>query len=222
MNKGRIYICLIIILCIILIVREGCYRSSSDKLVSDITSYKDSAKVEKLKNGALIYTNAALELKTQKQLITLASSINDTVKQMLKRFKSITNVTNITNTFLAGGDTVRLSNEIPCDFNPIKIRTGHDSTYHLVGTISKKSFSVDSLSIKDNQTFVFGRRKISFMKYDNVVDINHSNSLMKTSNIKNYQFTPDKKWFERTWVHIAIGATGAAIIKQVITIFIPK
>lgn len=204
MNRNSILYIILTSIVLLLIVRECQHKSDSDNLVKDITTYSTVPKVEKLKNGSLVYTNTSLKIQSEKQLRTLAESINDNVKQMLKNFKSVTNVTNITNEFYAGGDTVK--NNIPCDFKPFKARHGSDSTYKLVMTISKNYNTVDSLSIKDSLSLVFGRRKQGFMKYDHAVDINHSNPLMRTTNIRSYQYDPQKKWYERTWVHMIAGA----------------
>jgi hypothetical protein len=219
--KNYILYSTIIILALILVVREGCNRKSEDKLISDITSYKDSAKIEKLKNGALIYTNTALKLNSEKQLRELAASISENVKLILKNFKSVSNVTYITNEFNTFGDTAKNQTIIPCDFKPFKTRHGSDSTYNLVMTIAKDYNTVDSLNIKDSIALVFGRKKVGFMKYDYAVDINHSNYLMKTTNIKNYQFKPEKKWYEKTITHMGIGGTAVLIIIEGLKYLIP-
>ena len=204
MKRDYVYIGILIVMISFFLFRECSNQKQTDQLVRNISLYSDTAKVEKLKNGILIYTNTSLKLQSEEQIRILASSLNDTIKQMVKRFKSVSNVTYVTNKFYASGDTIRYAN-IPCDFKPFKVRRGEDSTYKLVGTISKNYFSVDSLTIKDNIALIFGRKKVGFMKHDYAVDINHSNSMMKTTNIKDYKYIPEKKWYERTWVHMGIG-----------------
>lgn len=209
------YIILIVILGLLILLRESCNRIDKDQLVKDITSYSDSVKFERLKNGALISTNTSLKLESQEQMRILASNLGDTVKQMIDKFKSLSNVTYVTNKFYAGKDTIKLETQIPCDFKPFKVRRGTPKTYAFVGTIAKDYFSIDSLSIHDTTTLVFGRKKIGFMKHDYAVDINHSNELMKSTNIKDYKYNPKKKWYERTWVHALVGAAGYVAVKEV-------
>jgi hypothetical protein len=202
----RNYIILIVIIILFFGIREWLNMKNENKLVSNIANYSDTVKLERLKNGALVETNSSLILNTEKEVRILASHINDTVAQMLKKFQSLSNVTYVTNKFYAGNDTIKYETKIPCYFPPFKVRRGTDTTYRFVGTIGQDYFAVDSLSILDNQTLVFGRKKVGFMKYDNVVDINHSNSLMKSTNIKDYKYVPKKKWYERTVVHLGEGA----------------
>lgn len=194
--------------------REGCNQRKTDNLISDIANYKDTAKYEKLKNGALISTNVSLKLQSQDQLKALVAAINDTVKQMFDRFKKVNNVTHVTNQFYAGKDTIKYETKIPCSFAPFKVRRGTPSTYKFVGTIGQDYFAVDSLSIEDKTTLIFGRKKVGFMKYDYAVDINHSNPLMISTNIKDYKYEPKKKWFERTWVHWVEGAIAESVVRQ--------
>lgn len=222
MKVSYLYWVVIIILISALFFRECTRQSEMDNLVSSITNYKDTVKIEKLKNGALIYSNQMLVLNSQEQIKSLASAMNDTLKMMLKKFKSVTNVTTINNQFFTGGDTIKYAQNIPCDFEPFKVRRGTDSTYKFVATIGKKYFSIDTLGIKDKQSIVFGRKKTGFMKYDYTAEINHSNPLISTYGIKSYQYIPQKQWFERTWVHILAGAVGESIIRQGVNFYIQK
>lgn len=210
MKRDYFYIVGIIILCIFFSFRECQHNNNTDNLISEIANYKGEVKIEKLKNGALVYTNKVLKLNSEKQLKELAENLNNNMKEMLKNFKSVSNVTYVTNEFNSYGDTSKNIVTIPCDFKPFKVRHGSDSTYKLVMTVAKNYTSVDSLNIKDSLSLVFGRRKQGFMKYDYAVDINHNNHLMKTTSIKTYQYTPDKKWYERTLVHMGVG--GAIVI----------
>lgn len=221
MKRHIIYLSVIALLIIIFFLRERYHDALENKYSMDLISYKDTAKIERLKNGALVFSNNSLKLKTEEQLKLLISQ-DETTRLMVAKFKSLSNVTNITNVFQAGGDSVNNPIEIPCDFKPFQVTVGTDSTYKLLGTISKKTFSVDNLKIIDKETLVFGRKKAGFMKHDYVVDINHTNKLMTTSNIKDYKYVPDKKWYEKTWVHMGAGGAIAVIIIKGITYLIPR
>lgn len=221
-NTNRNWIIVVAILIVLFGIRECRNQNATDSLVKNITNYSDTVKFEKLKNGALVSTNESLKLQSEEQVRIMASNINDTVKEMLKKFKALNNVTYVTNKFYAGGDTIKIETPIPCDFKPFKVRRGTDtdSSYRFVGTIGKDFFSIDTISFKDHQTLVFGRKKTGFMKSDYVVDINHSNPYMVTTNIKDYKYVPQKKWYERTWVHMVAGAVIETGIRQGVSTYI--
>lgn len=207
MEKNRerlIFIGIIILLILFALFREWRSGVAADNLVRDIKNYSDSATYYKLKNGAEVATNVSLKLQSEEQLRIMVSN-NDTVKQMIKKFKDLKAVTYITNNFHAGKDTIRLTNIIPCDFPPFKVRRG-DSTYKFVGTIAPKYFSVDSIDIPNKLTIVQGRKKMGFMKYDYAIDVTNSNPMMKTTNIADYRYVPQKKWYERQWFAAILGA----------------
>lgn len=208
--KTKHWLIIISVLLIIFVVREGCNQKTTDNLIQDITSYSDSAKFERLKNGALISVNTSLKLQSQDQLRVLASNLGDTVKQMFDKFKSVNSVTYVTNQFFTGKDTIKFETKIPCSFPPFKVRREVSKSYKFVGTIGQDYFAIDSLSVPDSMTIIHGRKKVSFLKYDHVVAINHSNPLMITTNITDLKYDPKKKWYERTWVH----ALGGIIIYQ--------
>ncbi len=209
-SVNRNWIIFVITLLLLFGVREWFNQKRQDTLISDIVNYSDSARFERLKNGALISVNSTLELNSEKQIRDLASKWSDTMERLVNEFKSIDGATYITNKFYAGKDTIKYETQIPCDFSPFKVRRGTSKTYQLVGTIGKDYFSVDSLAIHDSVGLVFGRKKVGFMKYDNVVAINHTNPLMISTNITDLKYKPEKKWYERTWVH----ALGGALIYQ--------
>jgi len=179
-------------------------RSSANHAI-DIAAYSDIASHYALKGGAQVATNKALALNSQKEMKAFATSINDTVAKMFKKFKSVSAVTYTTNNFFKGGDTILTAGNIPCDFDPYPVRES-DSTYTFKGTVAKKYFSVDSIFVPNKITTIFGRKKTGFMKYDYVVDINNSNPLMTTTNIKAYQYDPKKKWHETRWANMLFGA----------------
>lgn len=220
MRVSYLYWIVIIILISTLFFRECTRQSEIDSLVSSIVNYKDTVKIEKLKNGALVYSNQMLVLNSQEQIKALASSMNDTIKLMLKKFKSVTNVTTINNQFFTSGDTAKFAQNIPCDFKPFKVRRGSDSTFKLVSTISKDYFTIDTLSLKDKQSIVFGRKKVGFMKYDYTAEINHSNPMISTYGIKSYQYVPQKQWYEKAWVHILFGAVAETAVRQGVNYYI--
>ena len=185
--------------------REYSHSKNEDKLVSDIAMYNGIVDTLTLQNGALITSNNTLTLHSEEQLKSIVSQLNDTIKLMVKKFKNLSSVTYITNNFEAGNDSSSFASAIPCDFKPFKARYS-DSTYSIAQTIHRDRFVIDTLKVPNKTVLVFGKKKVGFMKYDNFVDINNSNPLMVASNIKNYTFTPEKKWHETRLANMAFGA----------------
>ena len=184
--------------------REYSHAKEVDKFVADLSKYDGVIEEITLSNGALVSSNNALAVNTQDQLKSIASQINDTVAQMIKKFKRLSNVTYVTNNFEAGNDSSDFAKEIPCDFKPFSAMYS-DSTYSIYQTIHKNKFVIDTLVVPNRMALVFGQKKTGFMKRENYVDINNSNPLMVASNIKNYTFTPQKKWYDTRLANIGFG-----------------
>lgn len=211
MKRDFIYISIILLLIIFGIVYENINKSKrEDDLISQLSSYSDTVKFYKLNNEALISSNKMVELHSQKQFESLAKSMSDTLYQIMKKFKKVQSIMYATNNFYTAGDTIK-SNVITCDFDPYKVRRS-DSTYSFVGTVAKKYFSIDSLYIPNKLSIVTGRKKTGFLKSEITVDVNNSNSRMVTTNIQAYTFSPEKRWYEKTWVHMLAGASIQTLI----------
>jgi hypothetical protein len=205
MKEHKTYIGVIILLVLALLFQSWRSQVREDNFVQKVITYSDLAQHYALKSGAQVATNTALSVSSQKQMNAFAASINDTIAKIAKRFKTVQNITYATNQFYTGGDTIKLKDSIPCNFAAKKVRHS-DSTYTATGTISPTYFSIDSVYVPNKIGLVSGRKKIGFMKHDYGVDITNSNPKMYTSNITSYQFVPEKKWYERTIVHIFVGA----------------
>jgi hypothetical protein len=194
---------LILVITFIFFFRECGHQRDEDSLVSNITSYKDSAKYYNLKVDGMkveVAYNKSLVLENDKQIKSVLSSMNDTIARLIKKFKDVKSGTIINNYTSISGDTIKLKGDsIPCDFKAFKVR--RDSVYyHFVGTIAKSYFSIDTLSIPDKTTLIIGRKKIGFLKYEERAELFHSNPLVHTTNIGNYETIKRKK-------RIGIGAS---------------
>ncbi len=203
-NYGRyVSYAIIIILIILLLFQQWKSGKNEDRLIKNIATYSDSASFYKTKSGLDVATNKSLILNSEEQLKAMVALTADT-KEIIKKYKDLKSVTYITNNFTAGGDTIR-HNSIPCDFTPFPVR--HISKeYTFKGTVGKGFFSVDSLIVPDTLKIFQGRKKTGFLKYAYSMDVTHSNELMKTTNIADYRYIPEKKIWEKTWVHWIEGA----------------
>ena len=210
----KVMAAVIVVIAFIAIFRECGHQRDADNLVNDIAGYKDLAKHYNLKvNGMKVEVayNKSLVLENNKQVKSVLSSMNDTIARLIKKFKDIKSGTIINNYTTISRDTIKLKGDsIPCDFKAFKVR--RDSIYyHFVGTISKKYFSIDTLSIPNKTTLVIGRKKIRFLKYEEGAEIFNSNPLVHTTNIGNYEVIKRKK-------RIGIGASvgyGFAVGNQI-------
>lgn len=206
----------------VIIILAGIDKCSSVKKMEDISialaNYTGEVKEMRLSNNALVASNKSLELITQDQMKEIAAK-NDTVKQMIKKFKQVQNITYITNNFEASGDSSNFNKPIPCEFNPFK-DTLSTPNYTLEQTVSRNGIKVDRLFIPNEQKLVFGTKRVGLFKTEHTVDVNNSNELMKVSNIKNYTFVPEKRWYEKWWVHsllgVGVGSAGTIFLNNAI------
>jgi hypothetical protein len=215
-KKDRIYIAGILLLLAIFIFREGCHQSKEGRLVQDIQLYKDTAMHYKGPNDAMVDFNKTLVVNTQKELEAIISK-NDTLLKLLEKFKDIKSTTIIREHFSIDHDTIRLTNQIPCDFSPIHV-TRDSSNYYFTGTITRNTFSIDSLSIPNKQSIVVGTKKIGIFKHEKRVEIINSNPLLHTDKIQSYVINDKPKWFQQKWFAFTLGAVvGAVAAKELLS-----
>ena len=200
--KDKILYIIIGVLVVILLLREGCSNSSSNDLVKEIANYKTKAEYYEGLNGAEIAKNNALMLHNTEQIKSLLNK-NDTLSELMKKYKEIQNVTIINNSTEIRNDSIAYDTlRIPCDFEPFQVR--RDSLYYtFAGTIAPEYFKIDSLKIPDEQSIVFGKRKMGFLKRrEYTAEVVHSNPLIKTTNIGSYGVKEKRKK-----VVVSLGAT---------------
>lgn len=193
MKDNRVLYTIIAILVALLLLREGCNQSSTNDLVKNITQYKTEAKHYKGLNGADVAQNNALMLENSEQIKALLNK-NDTLSELMKKYKHLQNVTIINNTTQIRDDSISFDTlRIPCDFEPFQVKRD-SSHYKFYGTIAKDYFRIDSLNIPDEQSIVFGKRKMGFLKRaEYVTEVVHSNPLIKTTNIGSYSVKEKRK-----------------------------
>ncbi len=192
-NKNNFLYLLIISLIIILIVREGCHSSTGNKLLKDVLNYKTDAKHYKGINGVDVAQNNTLMLDNQDHIKTLLAK-NDTLAKLMKAYSQLKSVYITKNITVIRGDSIAYDTlRIPCDFKPFTVF--RDSAhYQFYGTIAPAYFKIDSLKIPDNQTIVFGLRKMGFLKArEYTAEVVHSNPLVKTTNIGSYAIKEKRK-----------------------------
>lgn len=205
-NKyNRVYLLIIGILVILLLIREGCNRAETDKLVSDIANYKTESQSYKTKLGLEINTNRALALKTQDQIQSLLAS-NDTLKEWVNEFKKIKGAVVTRETTIIQQVAVPFDKVIPCDFKPFPAKK-ETKDFQFYATVANTGLTLDSLKIPNECKIIIGEKRKGFLnlKSELAVDVNNSNPYIKTSNISGYVYEPEKKWYERMWVNFVVG-----------------
>jgi len=192
-SKERILYIAIAVLVVILLLREGCNQSSTNSLLKEAMQYKTEATHYKGLNGAEVAQNKALMLENQQQIKDLLYK-NDTLSELMKKYKDLKNVTIINNkTEIRNDSIVYDTTRIPCDFKPFQVR--RDSIHYMfAGTIAPDYFVIDSLKIHDEQSIVFGKRKMGFLKRpEYTAEVIHSNPLIRTNNIGTYSIKEKRK-----------------------------
>lgn len=198
-----IIISLITIIVCLFLFRECQHQKDVDSLVKSISNYSDSAKHYKNKYG-VVATNSTLKFDNSEQLKNYLSN-NDTLKQLLKKFKKINTVTIIKEKIYIH-DTVPIPYEstIPCDFEPFKVRRD-TGWYHFVGTIHRNKFVIDTILIPNKQTIAVGYKRINLFKTESRVEVTNSNPFIQNSNVGGYLINDKKKWYQRPVVTFLIG-----------------
>jgi hypothetical protein len=201
-NKKTIPYIIIAVLVVVLLLREGCNQSSTNDLIKDIAEYKTEVKHYKGKDGAEVAQNKALMLENQQQIKALLNK-NDTLSELMKKYKDLKNVTIVNNSMQIRDDSIPYDTiRIPCDFEPFQV-IRDSSHYQFAGTVSQEFFRIDSLTIPDEQSIVFGKRKMGFLKKrEYTAEVIHSNPLIRTTNIGSYAIKE-----KRNKLVISVGGT---------------
>lgn len=184
-REFRNYGILIVISVIALIFRECQHQKQVDNLVTDISDYKDTAYHYKGENGKLIAYNQALELQNEDQVKALLKKDED-FRVLLDGFKNINATGSVTNIFQVKSDTIKLTDTIPCDFNPISVSKERDSIYSIYATITPSELIIDSLKIQNTMKFVVGEKKTGLFKKEKRIEVLNTNPNIKTTGTTAY------------------------------------
>lgn len=201
-HRRYIYIIVsVVVLAICLFIFQDCqHKNQVNGLVKDISTYSDSAEHYKSKYGIIAF-NQTLKFNNEEQLKNYLSN-NDTLKDLLKKFKKLNSVTIVTQKIVIH-DTVPIyfDKPIPCDFKPfavIKDSTHSKSKpFYFKGTIFPDKFTIDSVLIPNKQTIVVGTKRINLFKKEERAEVINSNSLIAISNIGAYTVVNKKKWYQK-------------------------
>lgn len=217
-NLEKVLIGVVIVSASLFSIKSCQDSNKEDKLIHNIQTYSDSAKYYKGLGNVTIAYNKTLELKNKQQIKDYLSkdSTNKVLLNELRKFKRVDNVIVTQTNTLIQHDTILLSDSIPCDFAPIRVRKDNGD-YSFSGTITQKSFYIDSLEIPNKISIIVGRRKTGFMKSELNAIIYNSNPLVSNSNIASLTIKEEKKFYQKTWFHMIVGGIiGGAITYKLV------
>ena len=209
-NKNRIYIAVLSIICLMLLLQLFQKCESEEVQLANIEALNSQTKIYKLKNGQLV-TSVDNLLYTKEQLKKSLLMKDKRVKELTDKFSHIKSVTKyVSNTKF---DTIKLvyQDSIPCNFE----RIGSDlkQWYHIAYKSNQKGVEITELSIPDSVIVVTGdKRKWFWGKRTSVTDITHANPFVETESIQHIEVVQLAKWYDSTILKIAIGFIGGVLL----------
>jgi hypothetical protein len=209
-NKNRIYIVVLLVLCLILL-SQLFQKCESEKLqLANIEALNSQTKVYKLKNGQLVTSVENLHY-TNSQLKSSLLMKDKNVKELVNKFSNVKSVTKyVTNTKF---DTIKLvyKDSIPCNFE--KVGSDLKEWYHIAYKSNQKGVEITELSIPDSVIVVTGeKRKWFWGKRTSVTDITHANPFVETESIQHIEVVKPAKWYDSTIFKIGVGFIGGILL----------
>ena len=209
-NKNRIYISVLLIVCLILLSQLFQKCQSEKVQLANIEALNSQTKVYKLKNGQLVTSVENLSY-TNKQLKNSVLMKDKKVKELINKFSNVKAITKyVTNTKF---DTIKLvyNDSIPCNFE----RVGSDlkQWYHIAYKSNQKGVEITELSIPDSVIVVTGdKRKWFWGKSTSVTDITHANPFVETESIQHIEVVQPARWYDSTIFKIGVGFIGGILL----------
>ena len=209
-NKNRIYIVVLLVLCLILL-SQLFQKCESEKLqLANIEALNSQTKVYKLKNGQLVTSVENLHY-TNSQLKSSLLMKDKNVKELVNKFSNVKSVTKyVTNTKF---DTIKLvyKDSIPCNFE--KVGSDLKEWYHIAYKSNQKGVEITELSIPDSVIVVTGeKRKWFWGKRTSVTDITHANPFVETESVQHIEVVRPAKWYDSTIFKIGVGFIGGIFL----------
>lgn len=211
-NKNRIYIMVLLIVCLLLL-SQLFQKCESEKLqLANVEALNKEAKVYKLKNGQLVISVENLNY-TNAQLKNSILMKDKKVKELVNKFSNVKSVTKyVTNTKF---DTIKLvyNDSIPCEFE--RIGSDMKEWYHIAYKSNQKGVEITELSIPDSVIVVTGdKRKWFWGKRTSVTDITHANPFVQTESVQHIEVVKPAKWYDSTIFKIGLGFIGGVFLMK--------
>jgi hypothetical protein len=202
-DKKRIYIVALLILCLILISQLFSKCENEKIQLANVKALNSKIIFYKLKNGDLVTSVENLSY-TNSQLKNSIIMKDKKVKELTNKFSKVKGITTyVTNTKF---DTIKLTykDSVPCNFE----RNGSvlEEWYHIAYNSNQKGVDIYELSIPDSVIVVTGdKRKWFWGKRTSVTDITHANPFVETESIQHIEVKEKTKWYDTTLFKVGIG-----------------
>lgn len=209
-TKNRIYIVLLMIVCLILLSQLFQKCQSEKVQLANVEALNSRTEVYKLKNGQLVTSVENLSY-TNSQLKNSLLMKDKKVKELINKFSNVKSVTKyVTNTKF---DTIKLvyKDSIPCNFEII----GSDlkEWYHIAYKSNQKGVEITELSIPDSVIVATGdKRKWFWGKRTSVTDITHANPFVETESVQHIEVINPTKWYDSTIFKLGVGFIGGILL----------
>lgn len=211
-NRNRIYIVVLMIVCLILLSQLFQKCESERVQLANVEALNKQTEVYKLKNGQLVTSVENLSY-TNSQLKNSLLMKDKKVKELLDKFSNVKSVTKyVTNTKF---DTIKLvyQDSVPCNFE----RIGSDlkQWYHIAYKSNQRGVEITELSIPDSVIVATGdKRKWFWGKRTSVTDITHANPFVETESIQHIEIVQPTKWYDSTILKIGVGLIGGIFLMK--------
>jgi hypothetical protein len=163
-----------------------------------------------LKNGQLVVSNKTLSAVNKKQAIELIGK-SKSIDQLTAQFSKVKTIISYKTKLQIDSIPVPYKDSIPCVFE----KTGRvfDENYSFDYESNQQGFKVKNIILPDSVALVSGiKRKWFWGKETHVIDITHSNSLIKTEGLQSVEITPKVKFWNTTVFKIGIGVVAGALL----------
>lgn len=202
-----------IILFIILVSTCNRYKEESDTAYLNNTTLLDSIRYYKLKSGSLVASKTVIEYDS-KQLKSLVRESNKTVKEITEKFNKVeVIVQTITKTKI---DSIKVVYKDTLNSHYKRFGSKIEPHYSFDYESDSKGFQLTNFQLADDSiTYVKGiKKKWLFGKKTTVLDIHHSNPLVKDYTIEVINLKEPKQWYETTVFKVGVGVLGGMIIME--------
>lgn len=209
-NKNRIAIVVLLILCLFLISQLFQKCESENIQLANIEALNSQTKVYKLKNGQLVTSVENLQY-TSKQLKNSLLMKDKKIKELTDKFSKVKSITKyVTKTKF---DTIELTyrDTIPCNFE--RIGSDFKQWYQLAYKSNQKGVVITDLFIPDSVIIATGdKRKWFWGKRTSVTDITHANPFINTEDVQHIEVVNPTKWYDSTIFKVAVGFIGGLLL----------
>ena len=209
-NKNRIYVAVLLIVCLILIAQLFQKCENENLQLANIKALNSQTKIYKLKNGQLVTSVENLHY-TNSQLKNSILMKDKKVKELTSKFSQVKSITKfVTNTKF---DTINIvyKDSVPCNFE--RIGSDFKEWYQLGYKSNQKGVVITDLFIPDSVIIATGdKRKWFWGKRTSVTDITHANPFVNTDDVQHIEVVNPAKWYDSTILKIAIGFIGGVFL----------